>query len=398
MSDSTLDRHTFHRTRHRGFTFRYRADGSKIFYGYIPGRGRVQLRAPTFSAALEEWAELRGKGKHARLPNRKVTFAEVAEAWYESKTSGKRPLRRSTRELYRSALDNYILPRFAAWKVADIEADAIVSVIRKMEEAGLSRSSVENYILPLKGSLDLAVRRGLLPANPYDLLTVDERPQADEDAPDDEGDVGKAYEWSDEEIEKLLNASARRGRQPEARYDYSPLLRVAVRTGLRLGELLGLQWRDVDLEASVLHVKRQWTKYGELTAPKTKRARRRVPLAAEDLSFLKALKVKALARGLAGPDNFVFCSRARTPLMHRNVQRRGFEAARDAAELPKRLTFHSLRHAFASYAAHRGVPVNVLSQVMGHSNVGVTQRVYIHLYGREQVEDDFRRAMGRAQS
>lgn len=61
--------------------------------------------------------------------------------------------------------------------------------------------------------------------------------------------------------------------------------------------------------------------------------------------------------------------------------------------LPEHLTFHSLRHAFASYAAHRGVPISVLSEVMGHSNIGVTQRVYVHLYGREQAEDQFRTAM-----
>ncbi len=58
------------------------------------------------------------------------------------------------------------------------------------------------------------------------------------------------------------------------------------------------------------------------------------------------------------------------------------------------ITFHFLRHAFASIAAQRGVPVNVLSVIMGHSNVGVTQRVYLHLYGREQAEDAFRVAMG----
>jgi integrase len=89
----------------------------------------------------------------------------------------------------------------------------------------------------------------------------------------------------------------------------------------------------------------------------------------------------------------VFASRQGTPLRHRNVQRRGFQAARDKAGLPEHLTFHSLRHAFASYAAHRGVPINVLSDVMGHSTMGVTQRVYVHLYDREQAEDAFRAAM-----
>jgi integrase len=60
------------------------------------------------------------------------------------------------------------------------------------------------------------------------------------------------------------------------------------------------------------------------------------------------------------------------------------------------LTFHDLRHAFASLAAHRGVPIQVLSDVLGHRDISVTQKVYLHLYGREQAEDAFRKAMGGA--
>lgn len=82
-------------------------------------------------------------------------------------------------------------------------------------------------------------------------------------------------------------------------------------------------------------------------------------------------------------------------MSHRNVQRRGFEPARDEAGLKPTLTFHSLRHAFASIAASRGVPVTVLSEIMGHSDVGVTQRVYVHLYDRAKAEDAFRAAMSR---
>jgi site-specific recombinase XerC len=88
-----------------------------------------------------------------------------------------------------------------------------------------------------------------------------------------------------------------------------------------------------------------------------------------------------------------FASRSGTPLSHRNVQVRGFEEARDKAELPQTLTFHKLRHAFASLAAHRGVTMNVLSEVMGHAHVGITQSIYMHLYGRDQAEESFRNAM-----
>src|SRR5204863_7695582 len=91
--------------------------------------------------------------------------------------------------------------------------------------------------------------------------------------------------------------------------------------------------------------------------------------------------------------SFVFASKSGAALSHRNVQRRGFEPTRDEAKLSASVTFHDLRHAFASIAAHRGVPVGVLSEVMGHSHVGLTQRVYMHLYGREQAEEAFRVAM-----
>jgi integrase len=201
------------------------------------------------------------------------------------------------------------------------------------------------------------------------------------------------YEWSDAEIEAVLSASRYLSRQPEARQDYSRLLGIAVFTGLRLGELLGLEWGDVDLgDKPVLHVRRQWTKYTEIKPPKTKKGVRRVPLWPEAVETLRALRVQAFAAGRARSEDPVFTSRNGERLGHRNVQRRGFEAARDHAELPESLTFHSLRHAFASLAKHRGVPLDVLSAVMGHSTISVTQNVYIHLYGREEAEEAFRQA------
>jgi integrase len=380
-----IDRHTFHRTRHRGFTYRHAGDGSKVFYGFVPGKGRVRLQATRERAARAEWDEIRGKvSRGEKLPDRKARFAEIAEAWFASKTK----LRRSTRDLYRLSLDTVLIPRFGVWKLAAIDTDSIAKLIRDLEAKGLAVSTIENYLIPLKGALDLAVRRGLIPANPYTLLTADERPSKGNEEACEESEG--AYEWSDVEIADLLRASERLAQQPEARFDYSALLRLAVRTGLRLGELLGLQWQHIDLDAGVIYVRQQWTKYGEITAPKTKKGRRRVPLSAEDVAFVRRLK---LASRFSKDDDFVFASRAGTPLGHRNAQRRGFEAARDAAELPQHLTFHSLRHAFASFAAHRRVPLSVLSEVMGHSHVGVTQRVYVHLYGREQAEDAFRQAM-----
>jgi site-specific recombinase XerD len=98
------------------------------------------------------------------------------------------------------------------------------------------------------------------------------------------------------------------------------------------------------------------------------------PTTGDDMvAFLRRHK---LASKFSQAEEFVFASRSGTPLSHRNVQVRGFEAARNEAELPETPTFHKLRHAFASLAAHRGVTMNLLSEVMGHAHVGITQSIY----------------------
>jgi integrase len=79
-----------------------------------------------------------------------------------------------------------------------------------------------------------------------------------------------------------------------------------------------------------------------------------------------------------------------TRLSHRNVQRKGLGADQRGAGAPGQMTFHQLRHAFASRAHARGVTLKDLSMVMGHSSTAVTEKIYVHLYGREQAEERFR--------
>jgi len=370
------------KTRHRGITYRIRADGSRQYFTYA--QGKQHPVAGGEREAIAKQADLRGKvARGERIAPSTVRFVEAAEAWFDSKHR----LRPWTLKQYRSALDNELLPRFGHLKLGHIDAELVASFIRSLEARGLSTSTISNYLLPLSGTFAFAVRRNLTGLNPCSLLTPDDRPARAEPR--------KVHEWSDDEIAALLESSEFIATRRAALYDYSQLLRTAVFTGLRLGELLGLQWQDVEFEASVLHVRRQYSRTGELAQPKTLKACRRVPLTPTMVALLKKHK---LASHHSQESDFVFASNTGGPLSHRNVQRRGFEAARDLAQLPKTTTFHDLRHAFASLAANRGVPLNVLSEVMGHTNVGVTQRVYVHLYGRATAEEAFREAMGEAEA
>jgi integrase len=334
--------------------------------------------------ALAKQAELRDKaarGDKALAPT-KATFGEVAEQWLESK----RHLRAWTRKNYRAALDLVLLPRFGRMRLAAITPDHIAGLIRELEREGpsgraLSSSMIDKYLRPLNGTMVFAVRRGLLAVNPCALLTSDERPRRRERSQD--------HVWSDEEMEALIRAAEELAAQPASRYDYTPLLRTALFTGLRLGELLGLQWQDVDLHDGVLHVRRQWTRLGEYAPPKTNAAVRRLPLSGEMTSQLAALKLRSRYSTATDP---VFASRNGKPLMHRNATGRGFQPAAAKAGIED-VTFHSMRHAFASRMISRGINSTVLAALMGHESSTITERRYIHLFDRQRTDEAVRQAM-----
>src|SRR5207245_1141046 len=132
------------------------------------------------------------------------------------------------------------------------------------------RATIENYLKPLQGTLKLAVRRRLIPHNPFTHLTDDDRPAV--------GKKKEAHIWSDEELEALFTASEQLAQKPTSNCDYTPLLRLTARLGLRLGEVLGLQWGDFNKNEGVLYVRRQWLVSGEYGPPKTAAGVRGIPL------------------------------------------------------------------------------------------------------------------------
>jgi integrase len=365
---------------HRGISYRVRQDGSRQYSVYFAGR-YVAVEGG-LRDAVDKQADLRSKasrGERAVVPT-KQTFAEVAEEWLLSK----RKLQPWTRKAYRAALDNVLLPRFGSSKLAAITPERVASLIRELEGRGLSSSTIENYLLPLSGTMAFAVRRGLVAVNPCTLLTNDDRPHRRERKQD--------HVWSDEEIDALIAAAEYEARQPESRYDYAPLIRTALFTGQRLGELLGLRWEDVDLQERELRVERQYTRLGEYGPPKTKAAVRRIPLSDEMTKFLREHKMRSPYKAADDP---VFASRNGKPLGHRNATRRGFEKAAERAEI-EGVSFHSMRHAFASRMIDRGISSTVLAALMGHESSTITERKYIHLFDRQRTDDAVRQAMASA--
>jgi integrase len=191
---------------------------------------------------------------------------------------------------------------------------------------------------------------------------------------------------------------------------FGPLFAIAATTGLRQGELLGLSWPDLALDASrpTLTVRRSLAR-GEpgsapmLAEPKTSRSRRTIELGPTAVRALKRQKARQAAAKLAvGPDlwqdvdSLVFTDEVGRPL-HPWAVTKEFSAALQRLGLPH-VRFHDLRHGVASLLLAQGVPLRLVSEQLGHGSIQITSDVYAHLdsESKRASADALERAIGDA--
>jgi integrase len=202
-----------------------------------------------------------------------------------------------------------------------------------------------------------------------------------------------------EAIAEALGGGRRRGPSPDRTVDQvavdqqdGELVRIAAYTGLRLGELLALQWRDVDFKGAVLTISRAMSAGVETT---TKSGRvRRVPLPAQASDALQRLRRRS---DFTAPAEFVFVDWVGRPLNSVTVRKR-FKQSRDAVGA-RPLRFHDLRHTYGSLLAAAGVDLVTIKETMGHSALSTTGR-YLHARPASEQAAAFTRAFaaGRAAS
>ena len=166
----------------------------------------------------------------------------------------------------------------------------------------------------------------------------------------------------------------------------APIVSLALATGMRRGELLALQWGDVDLDAGTLRVERslEETKAGlRLKPPKTKRGRRNIALPPDAVAMLRAHRVKqmelrlVIGLGKIEPSTLVLSDVEGRPLKPHTVSR-AWQRVVIAKGLP-RVSFHALRHTHASMLIRTGVDILTISRRLGHSAAAITLDVYGHL-------------------
>lgn len=297
---------------------------------------------------LRDW--LTDLGRQPDGPRESVTFAHAVAAWlhYIEHDRKRRP---STVRDYRSTVNVHLLPAFGDRAVHAITADDIDDWRRAQVLGGtLSDRSVNKTLIMLHGIFARAQRLYGLPTNP---AAVAERQPVRR-----HGDID-VYDPGD--VQLLA--------QHAANEQDAAIFTFAAFTGLRMGELLALRWRDVDFAKRLVHVR--WSHVqGQENRPKSHRVRS-VPLIDQAARALDGLSRRAHFTGL---DDLVFVN-----TIGRHVDgsalRRRYLAAAEAGGL-RRLRFHDLRHTFGTLAV-QVFPLTDVKAYMGHANVETTM-VYVH--------------------
>lgn len=192
--------------------------------------------------------------------------------------------------------------------------------------------------------------------------------------------------WTGEEATAFLKAARR---DP-----FYPLFYLMLVTGMRRGEVMGLQWRNVDVKTSRIQVTHSLSTTGKgdeavLKEVKTDKSRRTLQVTPDVLEILEERRLvqreHAQTLGALWPTtDYVFTTALGTPISPRNLGR-SFKRIQRSIDL-KALTLHDLRHTYASLALQHGVPIELVSERLGHASVGFTLDTYRHVYDAERAK------------
>lgn len=319
-----------------------------------------------------------------------VTLGQYLDEWLDHKEG--RGIRPNTLRSYRDSARLYLKPHLGRVSLEKLSPRDVEQLLVKLHKAGKS-PAVTNYALRvLRMALKRAMHLGIVPRN----VAVSVEPLRRERA--------EMSVWTAEQAQAFLDTT-RTHRLHAAYY-------LAVMSGMRRGEILGLKWKDIDWEGRRLHPRQQILevrrpgKEGkrhagketisstsvELGALKTAKAKRRVILSPGTLARLREHQAaQSREKEELGPDwndeGFVFADPFGRPTLPRTFYG-AFRQLMDEAGVP-RIRLHDLRHTAASLMIQQGIDAKVVSDRLGHADVAFTLRVYTHLYEAQREEAAF---------
>ena len=308
--------------------------------------------------------------KGVLIPVGHLTVAQHLRNWLEGYVKTQCSPR--TFEGYQSIIERRLIPALGSIQLKQLYPQEIQSFYGKACDSKLSARTVHHYHRVLSQSLKYAVRQGYLGRNPAELV----------DPPSPRKKTMRTL--TSFEVEVLLDKA-------KDSY-YYPIFYTAVSSGLRQAELLGLRWRDLDLDFLSLSVSQVlYKRHGvcQFKEPKTSHSRRRVAMTPKLACFLRDYRAEreSLYRQLGQEltlDSLVFASVEGKPMDPGVLSHTFTKIARQAGL--EDVHFHTLRHTFASLMLMKGAKPKVISEALGHSSVAFTMDVYSHVV--EGMQED----------
>lgn len=318
----------------------------------------------------QEWLSLTTKQIQQGLTynSTKTTVKELLDSWLEIKRAKTRP---ATIESYSRLSRLYIIPKLGGLKLQELTAARVQDFYTRLQNEGTGRRTIVLTHLVLHGLLEYALMRGLIAQNWAGLVEV---PKVEH---------REMSVWDESQVSQFLLF-----------VKGDPFYRLALATGMRRGELIGLQWKDIDWQSGMLQVRRQvyepegggW----QFQNPKTERGRRSIRLGKgllEGLRYQYSVTIpqmKAITGDRWQENDLIFPSSKGTPRNGYEVSKR-FKQLVIESGLPV-IRFHDCRHTAASIMLLHGEPPVRVAAILGQT-VAVLNDVYSHY-----IQDDQERA------
>jgi len=283
----------------------------------------------------------------------------------EWKPTAELALKKSSVKYYGFQLDRHILPALGSTVLCDLSRAQIEVCLSNLRRKGHANATIRGIRATLSTVLQAAVECGYLDKNPAHGIRIRE------------ADIKSERRfYTPTQVRQLLAVL------PEPCYTITS---VAVLTGMRIGEILALRWKRVDLLRGTIEVAETFSD-GEFGPPKTRSSNRVIPMSTVLCKVLQSRYAGAVRNG---PDDLVFATRKGTPLNPKNLYNRVLAPACDQIRQP-RVSWHSFRHTNATLLADVGESLKTAQALLGQSDLETTLNTYMHA-----VPDSQRRAVER---
>jgi integrase len=297
------------------------------------------------------------------LAGSRITLLEFQEQWLGSIRES---VRSKTLGQYTQVVRYHIAPRLGSIKIKDLRPDVIQRFYQDQIESGASARTVLLIHSVLHRSLVIALKLGLIGRNPVDAVT---RPKVRR-----------------KEMRVLTDDQARAFLSASKQTRHACLFHLALHTGMREGELLGLMWKDIDWVNRQIHVQRQLQRVPgkglSFTEPKTAAGRRTIVISPTMIDYLrKHLEEQDSNKKVKTEEwkenDLIFPTKLGTP-MHPTSMYKEYKALLRKTDLPD-IRFHDLRHTSATLLLQQGIHPKIVQERLGHSDIGMTLNTYSHV-------------------